>query len=1012
MDELHALPRQIDQALARGWTVLTANQRAARTLRHAFDRRQRALGRPNWQPPAISAWDAWTAGLWHRLLLEGHASALLLNRSQEQTLWRAILESEVEADEGEADRADRHAASLRPADSLAALAADAWLLLHAYRARRRLHASAGSADTRAFERWASEFERRAALSNYLSAAQLPEVLRAAFSGGNLQPALPGRDGESQGFLLVGFDSKTPAQTALLEAAQAAGARIAEFHPQSPSESHPQSPGAPSFPVLSERVGPIRPRSGQATLFRGTPPEPNGHPTPPISLIRANDGHEELTSCARWLRARLTERPGSRLAVIVPAIEAERAEIDRVFRQILSPELEDIAAPAHSGPFEFSLGVPLARTAMVATALDILRWAVGPLPLDRVSALLLSPHFAPARAAARAETSPEHLARAEFDAFILRRRPFLQPEISVDALLDLASRPKSSPSLPALLKHLRALRPLFRYLDSSAIERAHADWAATIHELLEAAGWADPARDDSVEFQTRRKWESALDELATLDFFGLRVRLPQALAALERIAAQTLFAPQSRHAPIQIMGPLESAGSSFDALWFLRAGDLTWPAATSPNPLLPWHLQRELAMPGADPARDSAHARRITERIAASAPIVLFSYAQETADGHQRASPCLAGLDLTPSSVAGLALSEPAPTFIHVEEVVDDATIPPPPDRVLHGGAGILQTQAACGFRAFAEKRLFSAALDARELGLDPRERGNLVHVVLEGFWAEVETQAALARLTTAERDAALARAIDRALTRHTTGAAPGWGRAYLDTERERLLKLLRPWLDYELHQRPPFAIRSREESLEDVRIGPLRLNIRVDRVDTSLLDGEPAGEIILDYKTGPARPADWLGVRPDAPQLPLYAAVSAQLAATGPPTATAPLAASAQLAATAQLAAVAFASIRPGKDLGLAGYEARGGVLPKPAKLKADSLAAQVDAWRTVLTALAEDFHSGQARVSPKQYPTTCRTCQQRLLCRLDPAKLNADALEELDPDAAADPSNPEADRG
>ena len=31
--------------------------------------------------------------------------------------------------------------------------------------------------------------------------------------------------------------------------------------------------------------------------------------------------------------------------------------------------------------------------MVAAALDLLRWAVGPLPLERVSGLLLSPYFA-------------------------------------------------------------------------------------------------------------------------------------------------------------------------------------------------------------------------------------------------------------------------------------------------------------------------------------------------------------------------------------------------------------------------------------------------------------------------------------------------------------------------------------------------------------------------------------------------------------------------------------------
>ncbi len=965
MESSAELPRQIQQALERGWTVLTANQRAARTLHHGYDLDQRASGLTHWVPPAILAWDVWLTSLWHRLLLDGAASELLLNRTQEHTLWRAIIAAD--------SAPDGAASSLRPVDALAELTADAWLMLHAYRGRQRLQASAANADTRAFARWASEFDRRAIRAQFLTQAQLLEALRTAFAANQLT--------SPTGLLLVGFDSKTPAQTALLDAIRDTDTQIEEFAPTSP--------------------------------------------THPLTLVSAPDERAELAACARWLRARLTQRPTARIAVIVPAIETSRAEIDRVFGHTLAPELNAIDAPANSGPFEFSLGVPLAQTPMAAAALDILRWGTGPLPLDRVSALLLSPHFAASGPDSSAKTSPsassERVARAEFDAFVLRKQHLLQPEISLDELQPLVSNPRHGASnLPILLKHLSALRPLFLRRDLLTAERTHADWAATFHELLDAAGWAAPGRDNSVEFQTRRKWESALDELATLDFDsafdsradGTRIRFATALAALERIATQTLFAPESRHAPIQIMGPLESAGSSFDALWFLGVDDLAWPSNPAPNPLLPWLLQRELAMPGTDPVLDIGHARRITERIAACAPNVLFSYAQQsTEDGQQRPSPIVAGLAATGSTLelrgtGQIAAAEPAAESVELEAFADDAPIPPPPDRVLHGGASILASQAACGFRAFAEKRLFASGLDTASLGLDPRERGSLVHAVLESFWSHVETQTALKLLTTEERDGILSHSIDAAFARDHARPASGWPRAYLDTERQRLLNLLGPWLDYEANQRAPFTVKSREETLDDVQIGPLRLDIRVDRIDRIDLtqcsgesDNEPGeepeevystGEIILDYKTGPASPADWLGERPDAPQLPLYAVVSAAANNEDAP----------------QLAAVAFASVRLGKDLGLHGYESHDGVLPKAAKLKAESLATQVEDWREVLTALAEDFYSGQARVDPKQYPKTCEHCEQRLLCRLDPATLGANSLDE-DFDAGSDSNLP-----
>jgi len=63
--------------------------------------------------------------------------------------------------------------------------------------------------------------------------------------------------------------------------------------------------------------------------------------------------------------------------------------------------------------------------------------------------------------------------------------------------------------------------------------------------------------------------------------------------------------------------------------------------------------------------------------------------------------------------------------------------------------------------------------------------------------------------------------------------------------------------------------------------------------------------------------------------------------------------------------------------------------------LKAQSLQSQVQAWRDVLTALAEDFYFGRASVDPKDYPNTCSYCEQRLLCRLNPASLGASAADD-----------------
>ena len=893
------LPVEIADALGRGATVVTGNERAARALRRGWDQRNRELGLTSWTPATVRSWDSWTAALWRELVISGRVTQMLLNRTQEHAVWRTILE------------ADEELASLRSVDSLAEMAAEAWRLLSSYEGQRRLRSAAGGADTRAFQRWARTFEQVCRTEGFLAQAQLEEMLRGALHSAAKNELMMF---SASGVVLVGFDGMTPAQRMLVEALQSAGVAVEELLPV----------------VAADRR----------------------------MLVEAADEREELFVAARWVRRFLEERPEAKVAVIVPGLEKQRSEIDRVFREVLAPELQDIRAAGETGPFEFSLGVPLAETPMIATALDLLRWAVEALPLERVSGLLLSPYFAPHLAA----TTEERGARAELDAFELRKARMLRPEISLDGLIAAAERSKRRGKLSQLRGTLRAMRLVANRLQGMDA-RTNAEWAEKMRELLEAAAWGSGSSESSVEFQTRRKWEGALDELTTLDFDGERVEFMQALEALERIARQTTFAPESRDAPVQVMGPLEAAGGTFDAVWFLRGGELSWPMDTASNSLLPWSLQRDLQMPGTDVARDTEYAQKMTERLASSAGTVVFSYAKESAEGRQRPSPALAGLGLEDVSAEELVGSAAERKVVETEEIEDVGRVSAPPDRVFRGGARVLELQAACGFRAFAEQRLRATEVESIEPGMDARESGTVVHDVLKRFWDEVRTQDALKSMTIEERDGVLEWCITEALKRTEETSTTAWDAAYMQVQRDRLRRLLNWWLELEMERGLPFEVKLSEKEFKDVPVGPLLLSVRMDRVDAVVDEGK-GGEVLIDSKTGDATPNDWLTEWPDAPQLPLYAILSEGN----------------------RLRGVAFGLVRAGEGRGWKGYAVGSGVLPgRPAPLKeAATLEAQVERWRQVLVGLAEEFYAGDARVNPKQYPKTCEYCGQRLLCRLD----------------------------
>ena len=902
MEGVESLAVEIAEMLERGATVVTGNQRTARALRRGWDRRNRRLGLASWSPATVFAWGSWLAALWRGLVIEGHTTRLLLNPTQEHAVWRTILET------------DKELASLRSVDSLAEMAAEAWRLISSYEGRTRLHGTTGNADTRAFQRWARMFERACRVEGYLAEAQLEETLREALEQGTLKAP-------AGNVVLVGFDRMTPAQTKLAEALRSAEVNVDQWRLAVPAERR--------------------------------------------MLVEAADESQELSAAARWVRELLEDQADAKVAVIVPGLETQRNEIDRVFREVLAPELEDIRADNEAAPYEFSLGSPLAETPMVATALDLLRWVTGRLPLERVSALLLSRYFA--------MTREERGARAEFDAFELRKVYMLRPEISLDELIAIVEKAKRREGLGRLLGALRAMRTVTNRLRATNA-RSNAEWTERMRELLEAAAWGPGQRETSVEFQTRRKWDSALDELATLDFDGMPTEFAQALHTVERIARQTTFAPESRDAPVQVMGPLEAAGGSFDAVWFLRGGELDWPMEVRGNSLLPWHLQRDLGMPGTDVARDSDYAQRVTERIAGCAATVLFSYAKESVEGSQRCSPALVSLELEKVRAADLVAVAADRSLVKLEEV-EEVTRVQAPDGVIRGGAAVLQLQAACGFRAFAEYRLRATELESIAPGMDARESGTIVHDVLKLFWDEVRTQDELKSMTKEERDDVLDHCLTVALRKTEQLSATSWDAAYLQVQRDRLGRLLSWWLQLEMQRRLPFEVKLSEKEFENVAVGPLLLSVRMDRVDQ--VEG---GDVLIDYKTGKATPNDWLTDRPDAPQLPLYAILSE----------------------ADRLKGVAFGLVRAGEGRGLKGYAIGEGILPgKSTTLKeAATLGAQVERWRQVLTKLAAEFYAGEARVHPKQYPVTCERCGQRLLCRLDVSLLEedeADAANEVE---------------
>jgi ATP-dependent helicase/nuclease subunit B len=818
-------------------------------------------------------------------------------------------------------------------DLMAALAMQAWSLLSAWKAHSSRQQSWGSNDAQTdaerFRHWAATFERECTRHGWLSASDLESTL-ASHLGSPGPLALPPE------VLLVGFDRITPAQREFLAALESRGITATE---------------AGSGLIPAEQVA-------------------------NRSWIAANDRRDEIAACAAWARDLLLQNPSARIAIIVPGIAGARGEIARIFRRILMPATEDIRHPSSLMPWEFSLGQPLADIPALRAALLLLRWTAAPLHEEEISWLMLSGFVA--------DTVTNHLAIAQHDAR-QRRYGLLSPERS---LVTWRNALAGIPALRALHLHFG---DLLRAVESNRIHdgsRQPSAWTDLVPLLLDRVGWPGPRTADSVQYQALRRWQRLLDEIALLDFDGARYSYDEFIALLELHSRETIFAPESHDAAIQIVGPFESSGQQFDAIWFMGADDDSWPQRGRFQPLLPPALQRRFAMPHATPDDDWDLAHTVTSRLLASAPRIVFSFAQRDKDAALRPSPLISALfppDACPQSTTSFGPAPQPHPIPSLDKIAGDSGALPWPHEQNAGGADVLKRQAACPFQAFAAKRLGAARLEDTERGLSPGTQGSLLHdVMFRLFFSSgpesIRNRDDLVNAIGAKTLPGILDAqIDAALTaRFGSAPADSWQQACLAAEKRRLQARIGEWLEIEA-RRQPFTVEACEQRLDNVHIGDLRLNLRADRIDL-LADGS---RLLLDYKTGRVSPAAWQGDRPSDPQLPLYAAYGN----------------------VENLSGILFARIRAGET------EFEGRVRDARSQLLADQGARTVlvtdpysdsmrDEWARALKNLAEEFLAGEAAVDPR--PHACGQCHFQALCRiaeLNLAPVGAPGNDDEDPD-------------
>jgi probable DNA repair protein len=700
------------------------------------------------------------------------------------------------------------------------------------------------------------------------------------------------------------------------------------------------------------------------------------PATAIHFHAATDAQTELAACAIWCGQQLAANPGARLLIVTQAVSKRRGEIERALLRHTN------------SAFEFSLGIPLGQVALARAAHLLLRWLDGALAEHELD-WLLSTGFA-------AATQQES---AALQAYVrtLRRYGLERTQWTLAAFLGSRSAAKLLPA-PWVERITAAQRLLASF---ARRPQSPLDWAELLPRLLDELHFAAARPLLSAEFQALRRWQQTVEICGSLGFDGRRISWRDFLAQLDRALDETLFASESRNAPIQIAGPAESAGLTADALWFLGADEDAWPANGSTHPLLPVELQRDAGMPHATPQLDWELAAAITRRLLASAQELHFSYAKQNEAAEARPSRLIAQLAGPPHPLPP-ELAAPIATPPLTVSFEDFSRIPFPPGK-LSGGAAVLTAQSQCPFKAFATARLAAESWKPAEAGLTASQRGNLLHAVLHSVWAGppdgIRTHAELQSLNNLQDGCPRSRSWDlgnheplqafvaghvqRALAQqlkpHQRELMP---LRYLEIEAQRLTRLVCEWLNYEA-TRIEFKVADTEIN-RTVHIAGLTLDLRLDRIDRLNDDSL----LVIDYKSGNVSPNAWQLPRPDDMQLPLYAGFA--------------------LKPDDVLGGQTFAKVRAGEmkfagHVGDAAATLFAGLKGGSPLVKNPFTAEQLLDWRDCIQQLARDFLAGRAEVDPREAPKTCERCGLQTLCRIQENAVLLTAEDESEDEEGSD---------
>lgn len=633
----------------------------------------------------------------------------------------------------------------------------------------------------------------------------------------------------------------------------------------------------------------------------------------IQKVQCSDPNKEIEAAATWAAQELLQNSAQRIGIVLPDLNNRMQQTARVINEAL-------AANNCSTAVNITAGTKLSETPINQSALNLLGLLTYQLPMEHWLSILYSPYGI-------FEQLPiQFRVNCELDIRKLKAH-----ELGLEKFIQIIRGQQAKLSDPDSIQP--QIQPLYdiqqNIRQTSGHKNSFTKWAEYFNDFVKQLGWPGTGQPSSIQYQQIQCWDKLLIQLSELDNLEIKVGRAKALSYLQKLANEHLFHPQTGDAPLQVLGLLEAVGLQFDQLWIAGMHSGNFPASGSMDIVLPANFQRMHKMPFSVPEKELQIAKDLLSGFAANTKQIIISSPISDGKTPLEESPLIKHIkDCDLQSILGeLTLPDWLMQPNQAELVSDPGYAFNFSKEPIGGGSSILKNQSTCPFNAFAVHRLWAKAFEEPALGLEPMDRGSIIHEILYRLWGQWKTSDILCALPDDELSHQVSQTIENVLSEQATKSPILLGDNFKYLEQQRLSKTIYQWLNIE-KQRQPFEVIAKEQK-KQITLGDLKISLIMDRLDTV-----NNNSVVIDYKTGNVKPNAWLGDRPKDPQLPLYT-----------------------LATDPSPQGCAFASLKGNdpKFIGLSKDPIIDGIKP------CEDWPLQLKLWQQAIQNLADEFVDGQA---------------------------------------------------